>query len=133
MGCPGLHCDGCGNGGSVLPALGAGALVLLAASGAATVLVHVLVLIAIAIGATVVLVTAGVITWMVRQTRQDGLRAPISARPRSSIPPGTRPGLSGTYNRPIAGPREIHHHVHLPAGLTAAELAAALHRIDHEE
>jgi hypothetical protein len=115
------------SGGSPLGVLGLAALVVLLASGAVATLERVLVILAIAIGTVVVLAAAGMIALAVRQTRQDGLRAPVA------IPPGTRPGLPGTYNRPIAGPREVHHHVHLPPGLTADELAAALHRIDHEE
>ena len=133
MGCRGLHCDGCGHRGSVVPFLAAAAAAVLLASGAASVLVHVLALIAIAIGATAVLATAGVIAWLVRQSRQEAPGRAIAVRDVSQLPPGTRPGLPGTCNRSLGASREVHHHVHLPAGMTADELAAALRRIDHPE
>ncbi len=98
--------------GSILPALGLVALAVVLATGTASAIAHLLVIIAITIGAVVVLATAGVIAFLVRQSRQEPRRAPIMARPIPRVGV-TRPhALSESYRPAISGPRELHLHLY---------------------
>ncbi len=112
------HHDGDGSPSLLLAA----ALAVILMSAAASVIAHLLIIIAIAIAAAVVLTAGSMIALLVRESRQDRRRAPFSGALVRQVPPAGRPRLPEPGTPAI----EQHLHVHLPEGMTGADLAELL-------
>src|SRR5689334_1207209 len=115
-----------GGGGLVLAVIAAAVLI---GSGAASAIASALVTVLIMVGVILVLAVAGVVALLVYRTRSERPERPIAPRPVYQLPPDPAPRLEESHKPAIGPARETHLHFHV----SAAELAAIMRHIDHEE
>jgi len=129
MNCPGLHCDGCGQaagGGLILTVVA----VALAARAGATLAEDVTVA-ALGVVAAAVLVGIGFLLagWKVVKAECDLSTVAPGSRAAWLASAPSRPAVAARRHRPaLERPAELHQHLHLPAGMSADDVAALITR-----
>jgi len=129
MNCPGLHCPGCGQaagGGTVLTI----AAVALAAKAGASLAADAEVA-AVGVAVTAVLFTIALLAagWKVVKAENDLSTVAAGSRAAWLASAPSRPAVAARRPRPaLERPAELHQHLHLPAGMSADDVAALITR-----